>query len=61
MLYLQSEVSNIRGTGIGCFFDDPVREIFGVKDLSYQSLYHFTAGGSVDDTRLSSLPAYPEG
>ena len=60
MLYLQSEVSGIRSTGIGCFFDDPVREIFGIEDRSYQSLYHFTVGGPVEDTRLTTLPAYPD-
>ncbi|MGY8761171.1 MAG: SagB/ThcOx family dehydrogenase [Nitrospinaceae bacterium] len=60
MLYLQSEVSGIRSTGIGCFFDDPVREIFGIEDRSYQSLYHFTVGGPVEDARLTTLPAYPD-
>ena len=45
-------------TGIGCFFDDPVHQVFGLKDLAFQSLYHFTAGGCVDDARLTTLPAY---
>ena len=58
ILYLQAEVSGIRSTGIGCFFDDPVHEIFGIQDQSYQSLYHFTVGGPVEDTRLTTLPAY---
>ena len=34
-----------RATGIGCFFDDPVHQVFGFKDLAFQSLYHFTVGG----------------
>jgi len=58
ILYLQAEVSGIRSTGIGCFFDDSVHEIFGIQDESYQSLYHFTVGGPVEDTRLTTLPAY---
>ena len=58
MLYLQAEVSGIRSTGIGCFFDDPVREVFGIGDRSYQSLYHFTVGGPVEDNRLTTLPPY---
>jgi SagB-type dehydrogenase family enzyme len=58
MLYLQAEVSGIRSTGIGCFFDNSVHDIFGIKDGSYQSLYHFTVGGPVEDTRLTTLPAY---
>ncbi len=58
ILYLQAEISGIRSTGIGCFLDDPVHQIFGIEDKSYQSLYHFTVGGPVDDTRLTTLPPY---
>ena len=58
VLYLQAEVSGIRSTGIGCFFDDQVHDIFGIKDMSYQTLYHFTVGGPVEDTRLTTLPPY---
>lgn len=60
VLYLEAEAKGIRGTGIGCFFDDPVHEIFGLKDRTFQSLYHFTAGGYVDDPRLTTLPAYED-
>jgi SagB-type dehydrogenase family enzyme len=58
VLYLEAEAMGIRGTGIGCFFDDPVHSVFGLKDLKWQSLYHFTMGGPVDDPRLMVLPAY---
>ena len=58
VLYLEAEAAGVRGTGIGCFFDDPVHEIVGIKDLTLQSLYHFTIGGPVDDGRLLTLPAY---
>jgi SagB-type dehydrogenase family enzyme len=58
VLYLQAEVSGIRSTGIGCFFDDPVHGILGIEDMSYQSLYHFTVGGPVEDKRLTTLPPY---
>ena len=59
VLYLGSEVANVRATGIGCFFDDPVHELFGFHGMAYQSLYHFTIGGHVEDTRLTTLPPYP--
>jgi SagB-type dehydrogenase family enzyme len=59
VLYLEAEATGIRGTGIGCFFDDPVHTLFGLADFQYQSLYHFTLGGPVDDPRLTTLPAYP--
>ncbi len=58
MLYLAAEYAGIRATGIGCYFDDPVHEIFGIQDKTFQSLYHFTVGGPVEDTRLTTLPAY---
>ncbi|WHZ22044.1 MAG: Nitroreductase [Nitrospira sp.] len=58
VLYLEAEAAGVRGTGIGCFFDDPVHEIVGIKDLSVQSLYHFTIGGPVEDQRLMTLPPY---
>jgi len=59
VLYLEAEAAGIRSTGIGCFFDDPVHDIFGFKDRKYQSLYHFTVGGPVEDTRLTTSPPYP--
>jgi SagB-type dehydrogenase family enzyme len=58
VLYLEAEAAGVRATGIGCFFDDPVHEIVGIKERSFQSLYHFTVGGPVEDGRLMTLPAY---
>ena len=58
VLYLEAEAAGVRGTGIGCFFDDPVHEIVGIKGRSFQSLYHFTVGGPVEDGRLMTLPPY---
>jgi SagB-type dehydrogenase family enzyme len=58
VLYLEAEAAGVRGTGIGCFFDDPVHEMLGVQGLSLQSLYHFTIGGPVEDRRMMTLPPY---
>lgn len=58
VLYLQAEMSGQRGTGIGCYFDDPVHQLLGITDESYQSIYHFTLGSPVDDERISSLEPY---
>jgi hypothetical protein len=58
VLYLEAEAAGVRSTGIGCFFDDPVHQVFGLGDLEFQSLYHFTVGGAVDDPRLTTLPPY---
>ena len=58
VLYLEAEAAGVRATGIGCFFDDPVHRVFGLEDLAFQSLYHFTVGGPVDDPRLTTLAPY---
>lgn len=60
VLYLEAEAAGIRATGIGCFFDDEMHELLGITDRTWQSLYHFTAGGPVDDARLSTLPPYDD-
>lgn len=58
LLYLESEALGLRGTGIGCYFDDPVHRTLGLVDRTFQSLYHFTLGGAVDDARIENAPAY---
>ena len=58
VLYLEAEAAGVRSTGNGCFFDDPVHQVFGLRGLELQSLYHFTVGGPVDDPRLTTLPPY---
>jgi hypothetical protein len=58
LLYLEAEAAGMRSTGIGCFFDDVMHETLGIADRSWQSLYHFTVGGAVEDTRLQTYPAY---
>jgi hypothetical protein len=58
VLYLEAEASGIRGTGIGCFFDDLTHRTFGLDDDRFQVLYHFTMGGPVEDSRLRTLPPY---
>jgi len=58
VLYLEAEATGVRATGIGCFFDDPVHQVMGFNDTMFQSLYHFTTGGHVEDTRLTTLPPY---
>ena len=58
LLYLEAEAAGLRGTGIGCFFDDEVHKAIGLVDQRWQSLYHFTVGGAVDDPRLTTHPGY---
>ena len=47
-----------RATGIGCFFDDEMHALLGIKDRAWQSLYHFTVGCAMVDQRLSTLAPY---
>ncbi|HKB10368.1 MAG TPA: SagB/ThcOx family dehydrogenase [Vicinamibacterales bacterium] len=58
VLYLEAEAAGARGTGIGCFYDDPVHDVLGIRDHAFQSLYHFTIGIPVEDTRLTTEPGY---
>jgi len=58
VLYLEAESKSVRGTGIGCFYDDPVHDVLGLEGHAFQSLYHFTIGVAVEDTRLTTEPGY---
>ncbi len=57
-LYLDAEAAGTRATGIGCFYDEPVHEVLGLQGHAFQSLYHFTVGMAVEDTRLTTEPGY---
>jgi hypothetical protein len=58
VLYLEAEAAGLRGTGIGCYFDDGVHDMLALSDQTLQSLYHFTVGGALTDERLQTLPPY---
>jgi SagB-type dehydrogenase family enzyme len=55
VFYLQAEAHGLRGTGIGCFFDDPVHQLLGLTDDAFQTIYHFTVGLPIEDTRISTI------
>jgi len=58
VLYLEAEAAGGRATGIGCYYDEPVHELLGLSGHGWQSLYHFSMGLPVDDSRLTSEPGY---
>ena len=58
VLYLESEAQDLRATGIGCFFDDEMHRILGLEGTEWQSLYHFTVGKHLEDTRLETRAPY---
>jgi SagB-type dehydrogenase family enzyme len=58
VLYLEAEAHGLRGTGIGCFFDDEMHRLLGLTDNTYQSLYHFTVGYPLTDERMQTLEPY---
>jgi len=60
VLYLEAEAAGVRATGIGCFFDDLMHQILGLRDTRFRSLYHFAVGGAVEDPRLGTEPAYAQ-
>ena len=58
VLYLEAEAAGARATGIGCFYDDAVHDVLGLRGHAFQSLYHFTVGTPVEDNRLTTEPGY---
>lgn len=58
VLYLEAEARNLRATGIGCFFDDEMDQILGFDNSEWQSLYYFTVGKHLDDSRLQTRAPY---
>jgi len=60
VLYLEAEAAGLRGTGIGCFFDDSLHTLLGIESREFQTLYHFTVGSPLTDNRITTLPAYAE-
>ncbi len=58
ILYLEATSLGLSATGIGCFLDDEFHALLGLQDLHYQSLYHFTIGRAIVDTRITTLNPY---
>lgn len=57
-LYLAAQAHGLMGTGIGCYFDDPVHDSIGLISGNYQSMYHFTIGVPLIDIRLNTEAPY---
>lgn len=57
-LYLEATSMGLSGTGIGCFLDDMIHEVLGLKSNRFQVLYHFTVGRGYVDSRILTKPAY---
>jgi SagB-type dehydrogenase family enzyme len=59
VLYLEAECAGLRGTGVGCFFDDALHDLIGLRSRRFQALYHFTVGQPLHDARIATRPPYP--
>ena len=58
-LYLEATALNLSATGIGCYLDDVMHRMLGLEDETFQTLYHFTVGRAILDSRVSMREAYP--
>lgn len=59
VLYLEAESDRIRGTGIGCFYDEEMHRAIGLpKGSGWRTMYHFTVGGPIEDKRLRTTAPY---
>ena len=59
-LYLDAEAEGLRGTGIGCYYDDFMHDLLGLSAEDYQVLYHFTVGVPLTDHRITTWRPYQE-
>jgi hypothetical protein len=59
-LYLDATSMGLSGTGIGCFLDDMMHSLLGLKNNEFQSLYHFTVGRGYVDSRIQTKEAYAD-
>ena len=57
-LYLEATSLHLSATGIGCFLDDILHDLLGITNTKYQSLYHFTIGRGLVDSRLTNEEPY---
>ncbi len=57
-LYLEATSLKLSATGIGCFLDDILHGALGLQTNHFQTLYHFTIGRGLIDTRLSTKKPY---
>ena len=57
-LYLEATSLGLSGTGIGCFLDDMMHDVLGLRGNRFQVLYHFTIGRGYVDSRIQTKPAY---
>ena len=57
-LYLEATSLKLSATGIGCFLDDILHGALGLQTNHFQTLYHFTIGRGLVDTRLSTKKPY---
>lgn len=57
---LERYAAGLRGTGIGCYFDDALHDALGINTMEFQALYNFTVGRPLTDTRITTLPPYPD-
>ena len=53
ILYLEAEAKNIRGCGIGCFFDEIINE--EILNSKLQAVYNFTIGIPLIDERIIKI------
>ena len=59
-LYLDATALGLSATGIGCYLDDVMHRMLGLSDNTFQTLYHFTIGRAIIDTRMSMRKPYEQ-
>ena len=58
VLYLEATAHELKGTGIGCFFDDVMHELLELSGKIFQDVYHFAFGKGFEDPRIQTIEPY---
>jgi SagB-type dehydrogenase family enzyme len=57
-LYLEAEAMGLGATAMGCYLDDELHRLLGLRDRRFQVLYTIAVGRRVDDPRLRTSEPY---
>ena len=56
--YLEMTTLGLAASGFGCFFDDAIHDLVGLRDHRYQALYVLGLGDPTPDPRLLPVDPY---
>ena len=59
VLSLAAVEAGLQATGLGCFLDEALLRLCGIRQEGWAALYGMSVGMPIDDTRLALHAPYP--